>query len=161
MFTKNFDSYACDGDEITCDLPGGLKAVAKIEYDPDTGPPDENSDCFWPTLEDVGGDINKLQAKTIKANKVMRAWLDHEWCFVGVCVMVYGPEDEETGERDEMTEEYDHALWGIDCNYPDSDNSYLMEVANDLLADALRKLGEDDCAPAARAAPEVAYAAAA
>jgi len=33
----------------------------------------------------------------------------------------------------------DHAasLWGIEANYPDSDNAYLTEVANGLLPEAL------------------------
>ena len=33
----------------------------------------------------------------------------------------------------------DHAasLWGIEANYPDSDNAYLSQVANELLSEAL------------------------
>jgi hypothetical protein len=33
----------------------------------------------------------------------------------------------------------DHAasLWNLDCNYPDGDNSYLLEVANDLAGEAI------------------------
>ena len=29
------------------------------------------------------------------------------------------------------------SLWGIEANYPDSDNAYLSEVANELLSEAL------------------------
>ena len=29
------------------------------------------------------------------------------------------------------------SLWGIEANYPDSDNAYLSEVANELLPEAL------------------------
>jgi hypothetical protein len=39
----------------------------------------------------------------------------------------------------QLTQEYQTALWGVECNYPDSDNSYLMEVANDLLPEALEQ----------------------
>ena len=28
-------------------------------------------------------------------------------------------------------------LWGVEVNYPDTDNSYLTEAANELLAEAL------------------------
>jgi len=33
----------------------------------------------------------------------------------------------------------DHAasLWGIEANYPDSDNAYLSEAANELLSEAI------------------------
>jgi hypothetical protein len=33
-------------------------------------------------------------------------------------------------------------LWGIEANYPDSDNSYLTEVANEMLPQAVAKIGE-------------------
>jgi len=29
------------------------------------------------------------------------------------------------------------SLWGIEANYPETDNSYLTEVANDLLPEAI------------------------
>jgi hypothetical protein len=29
------------------------------------------------------------------------------------------------------------SLWGIEANYPDTDNSYLTEVANDLMPEAI------------------------
>jgi hypothetical protein len=28
------------------------------------------------------------------------------------------------------------SLWGVECNYPGSDNVYLMDAANELLGDA-------------------------
>lgn len=37
----------------------------------------------------------------------------------------------------QLVDDYEHALWGIDLNYPNSDNSYLLEVANDLASEAL------------------------
>lgn len=62
--------------------------------------------------------------------EVLRAWCNDEWHYVGVAVTV---------ERNDvqLTGDYDHALWAIECNYPGSDNSYLTEVAGDLAAEAL------------------------
>lgn len=59
----------------------------------------------------------------------LKAWCADEWWYVGIILSV-----EYNGK--ELT---DHAasLWGIECNYPGSDNSYLLEVANDLLSEAL------------------------
>jgi hypothetical protein len=71
--------------------------------------------------------------------KVLKAWCNDEWMWCGVTVNV-----SRNGVR--LTGDWDHALWGIECNYPDSDNAYLMEVANELLGDALdaarTKLGD-------------------
>jgi hypothetical protein len=62
--------------------------------------------------------------------KVLKAWCDDEWHYYGVAVTVERADVELVGQ-------YDHALWGIEGNYPGSDNSYLQEVANELLGDAL------------------------
>lgn len=35
------------------------------------------------------------------------------------------------------------SIWGVECNYPDSDNSYLLEVANDCALNALSEAGYD------------------
>ena len=37
----------------------------------------------------------------------------------------------------QLTGDFDHALWGIEGNYPGADNSYFREVANENLHDAL------------------------
>jgi hypothetical protein len=62
--------------------------------------------------------------------EVLKAWCNDEWAYCGVAVCVYADDTPLTGE-------YDHALWGVEYNYPGSDNAYLTEVANDLLGDAL------------------------
>ena len=59
----------------------------------------------------------------------MAAWKKDEWYYCGVILSV---------AIDGITLD-DHAasLWGIEANYPDSDNAYLSEVAGELLPEAL------------------------
>jgi hypothetical protein len=61
---------------------------------------------------------------------VLKAWCDDEWWYCGIAVTV-------ECEGVELTDTYDHALWSIECNYPNSKNKYLAEVANELLDDAI------------------------
>jgi hypothetical protein len=62
---------------------------------------------------------------------VLKAWCDDEWSYCGVAVQIFADETPLTGE-------YDHALWGIEYNYPVSDNAYLTDVANEYLGEALK-----------------------
>ena len=67
--------------------------------------------------------------------EALAAWRNDEWFYCGVAVTVYKAGVQLTGE-------FDHALWGIDCNLYDQlseqeTNWYLRVVANDLLPDAL------------------------
>ena len=72
---------------------------------------------------------------------VLRAWCADGWWYVGIVLSV---------SRNGV-ELSDHAasLWSVECNYPGSDNSYLTEVANELLSEALdeaRKMLAKVCA---------------
>lgn len=61
--------------------------------------------------------------------KVLRAWCNDEWKYCGIVLSVV---------KDDVTlTEHAASLWGIELNYPDSDNAYLTEVANELLDEAL------------------------
>ena len=62
--------------------------------------------------------------------EVLKAWCDDQWHYVGVAVTV-------SRKGVTLTHKWNHALWGIEGNYPDSNNEYLTEVANELLDDAL------------------------
>lgn len=62
--------------------------------------------------------------------RVLKAWCDGEWHYYGIAVTV-------SKDGVELTGKYDHALWGIEGNYPDSDNSHFVEVANELIDEAL------------------------
>lgn len=85
----------------------GFDFVARLQYDTDTKPTD--SECYTP--EDV------------------QRWRDDEWFYVGVVLSV---------SRNGV-ELSDHAasLWGIDCNFSDTSNAYLSEVARELEVEAL------------------------
>lgn len=61
---------------------------------------------------------------------VLKAWCNDEWAYYGVAVTV-----KKNGIR--LTDQYAHACWGIEGNYPGSDNSYFTEVANQNLSEAL------------------------
>jgi hypothetical protein len=85
----------------------GFDFVATLQHDTDTKPTD--FDCYDP--EDV------------------TRWKNDEWFYVGVVLSV---------SRNGV-ELSDHAasLWGIDCNFSDTSNAYLSEVAQELEAEAL------------------------
>lgn len=135
MFTQKFGRFVGEGDTITCEVDG-FTCTATLYHDDNNTPPDKRQDGFWPSLdpEDAGciGPRSKrtLQRHMARAKEVMRAWEHDEWHYYGVAVTV---------ERDgvQLTGRYDHALWGNEGNYPGSDNSYLTEVTNDLLPEAL------------------------
>lgn len=67
--------------------------------------------------------------------KVLQAWCNDEWRYYGVAVRVFLIDGE--GDDTPLTDEYQNALWGVEGDYPGSDNSYLVEVANDLAPEAL------------------------
>ena len=135
-FTEKFDSFVCLGDSITCEVDG-FTVTARIAHDETPDAPDQRQDGFWPSLypNDAGfigagnGWRDRLAIAQAKAEAVMKAWKNDEWFYCGVVLSV-------AIDGVELT---DHAasLWGIEANYPDSDNAYLTEVANELLSEAL------------------------
>lgn len=135
MFTEQFGPMVLDRARIRAEVDG-FECIAWTEHDPDRGAPDKECDGFWPSLDpqDDGyiGAVSTEEwgAAWDKASRVMRAWENNEWDWCGVVVEV-----RRAGVL--LTERYDHALWGIERNWPDSDNSYLTDVANELLPAAL------------------------
>jgi hypothetical protein len=85
----------------------GFDFVARLQYDTNTRPSD--SECY--AIEDV------------------TRWECADWFYVGVVLSV---------SRDGV-ELSDHAasLWGIECNFSDTSNAYLSEIAQELEAEAL------------------------
>jgi len=62
--------------------------------------------------------------------EVLKAWCDDDdWCYVGVVISV--------SRNDVLLDDHAASLWGVECNYPGSDNGYLTEVANELIPEAL------------------------
>lgn len=135
-FTEKFGPFVCEGDTITCKAHGFI-FTARIVRDDCGDAPDERQDGFWPSLyKDAAGFIgagdgwrDRFDAAQARAEAVMESWRKDEWFFCGVVISV----------RFDGIAIDDHAasLWGIEANYPDSDNAYLAEVANELLPEAI------------------------
>jgi hypothetical protein len=132
MFTKGFGRFACVGDKITCDVDGFV-ATATIYRDDNNDMPDQRGDGFWPSRDpNAAGYVlpENFDKEQALAERVMAAWKNDDWFYCGLAVTI-----RKDGVR--LTQRYDYALWGVECNYPDSANEYLLEVANDLLPDAI------------------------
>ena len=122
MFTEKFDSYVCIGDTITCEVEG-FTLVAQIEHDTYTRIDDD--DCHNIDQEVTGCDAAQ-QKKLIEARK---AYFADDWFYCGVVISV--------SRNGVDISEHAASLWGIECNYPGSNNAYLSEVASELIDDAL------------------------
>ncbi len=135
MFTQGFNSYACEGDSISCEV-AGFTLTATIYRDDNGDSPEERYDGFWPSIDPKSaGYIGQKSTATLrrhmaKAKAILEAWERDDWFYVGVAVTV-----SRSGIC--LTGKYGNALWGVECNYPESDNSYLMVVANELAPEAL------------------------
>ena len=135
-FSERFQSFVCEGDSIRCEA-SGFEIVARIVRDDCPDAPDERQDGFWPSeyIGDpgfIGPGPNwrqRLADAQAKAEAIMTAWRKGDWFYCGVVVSVL---------REEIVLcEHAASLWGVEANYPGTDNSYLTEIANELLPDAL------------------------
>ena len=86
---------------------GPFTIRATVHDDTDTTPDD--FDCYSP--------------------ESIAAWRAGDWCYVGIVLSVW--------LDDICIDDHAASLWGITCNVPTDDNSYLSECANDLLPEAL------------------------
>tara|TARA_R110002051_G_scaffold26975_2_gene65239 strand:- start:510 stop:986 length:477 start_codon:yes stop_codon:yes gene_type:complete len=135
-FEERFDRYVCEGDSIACEIDG-FCVIARIVRDDCPDAPDERQDGFWPSLyiNDPGfiGPGNNFRERFAKvqaeAEAVMEAWRKDEWFYCGIVLAI----ECEGMELDEHAA----SLWGIEANYPGSDNAYLSKVAGELLPEAL------------------------
>ena len=135
-FTERFQSFVCEGDSITCEV-AGFQITARIVRDDCDDAPDERQDGFWPSLyKDAPGFIGpgpnhreRFAQAQARAEAVMEAWRKDEWFYCGIVLSV---------AREGVTlDAHAASLWGVEANYPDSDNAYLTEVAGELLPEAL------------------------
>lgn len=133
---KAFRAYVCEGDFVERDYKG-FTLRATIYRDDCRDAPDERQDGFWPSRnpDDAGYVLPKNYARErAKAHRVMNAWKNDEWWYCGVAVTV-------SKNGIELTGRYDHAVWGIEANYPISRgsnrNHYLRTVADELVSEAL------------------------
>lgn len=115
QFSSSFKSYACVGDTITAEIEG-FTVVARLEFDEDARPQDHG---FDPDDSDYGEENSCICA----------SWERNEWEYVGVILSV--------SKAGIMLDKHAVSSWGIEANFPGSDNSLLTEVANELLPEAL------------------------
>ena len=135
-FTQRFQSFACEGDSITCEV-AGFEITARIVRDDCPDAPDERQDGFWPSLyKDAPGFIGpgpnyrqRFAEAQARAKAVMAAWRKDEWFYCGIVLSV--------ALEGVTLNAHDASLWGVEANYPDSDNAYLTQVAQELLPEAL------------------------
>jgi hypothetical protein len=135
-FTQRFQTFVCEGDSLTCEA-AGFEITARIVRDDCTDAPDERQDGFWPSLyKDAPGFIGpgnnfreRFAQAQATAEAVMEAWRKDEWFYCGIVLSV--------AFEGVTLDAHAASLWGIEANYPDSDNAYLTDVANELLPEAL------------------------
>ena len=149
-FTERFDTFVCEGDCIACEQDG-FRIVARIVRDdcPDAPEfrgsenapverfPEGRQDGFWPSLnKDAPGFIgpgNNFRERFAKAQAeaeaIMEAWRRDDWFYCGIVLSV--------SLDGVILDEHAISLWGVEANYPGSDNGHLTDVADDLLPDAL------------------------
>ena len=135
-FSKPFQSFVCEGDKINTDVDGFL-VTARIVRDDCPDAPDQRQDGFWPSIyKDAPGFIgpgsgwrDRFEAAQVRATDIMRAWHNDEWFYCGIILSV--------SIEEIVLDTHAASLWGIEANYPSSDNSYLTETATELLSDAL------------------------
>jgi hypothetical protein len=135
-FSERFSTYVCPGDTITCEVDG-FTVMAQIVLDDCPDAPDQRQDGFWPSLYigdpgfiGPGNGFRKRFAKAqAEAEAVMEAWRKGDWFYCGIVLSV--------ALEGITLAEHAASLWGVEANYPGSDNAHLIEVANDLLPEAL------------------------
>jgi hypothetical protein len=135
-FTQRFQTFVCEGDSIFCEV-AGFEITARIVRDDCGDAPDQRQDGFWPSLyKDAPGFIGtgpnhreRFAEAQARAEAVMAAWRKDEWFYCGIVLSV--------ALEGVTLDAHAASLWGIEANYPDGDNSYLAEVAQELLPEAL------------------------
>ena len=135
-FRTPFSNFVCEGDSLACEV-AGFEIVARVERDDCTDEPDQRQDGFWPSLyKDAPGFIGpgpnhrkRFADAQAKAEAVIKSWREGQWFYCGIVLSV---------ALESVTLDPNAAsLWGIEANYPGSDNAYLTEVAQGLLPEAL------------------------
>jgi len=135
-FTERFSDFVCEGDSIVCKIDS-FEIVARIVRDDCPDAPDERQDGFWPSLyKDAPGFIGpgpnhrqRFAKAQAEAEAVMAAWRKDEWFYCGIVLSI--------ALEGVTLETHAASLWGVEANYPGSDNAYLTEVARELLPEAL------------------------
>lgn len=135
-FSERFANFVSPGDTITCEA-GGFTIMAAIVQDDCPDAPDQRQDGFWPSLyKDAPGFIgpgNRFRERfakaQVEAEAVMEGWRKGDWFYCGIVLSV--------AFEGVTLDTHAASLWGVEANYPGSDNANLTEVANELLPEAL------------------------
>lgn len=85
----------------------GFDLEARLEYDTDSNP--EDVECYSP--EDV------------------QRWKNDEWFYVGVVLSV--------SRNGVKLLKHAASVWGVECNFNNTSNTYLAEVAQELQSEAI------------------------
>lgn len=125
MKFPKFDDYVCPGDSVSFEY-NGVTYTTRIVFDEDYHIDDD--DCHN-TDQSVTGCSDEHFKHLLKARN---AWFNDEWFYGGVVI---------SAELGGWSSDYLASLWGIEVNYPrsdgETDNSYLSEVADELLEEAI------------------------
>lgn len=135
-FSEQFQSFVCEGDSISCDVDG-YTITARVVRDDTPDRPDQRDDGFWPSLyANAPGFIGpgkrfreRFEKAQAKAQAIMDAWERGDWFYCGIVISVAVDEV--------IISDHAASLWGVEANYPDTNNHNLNEVANELLGEAL------------------------
>jgi hypothetical protein len=136
MFAQGFQSYVCPGDVISCEA-GPFTVLAQVVPDDCLDAPDQRQDGFWPSLYiDAPGFIGpgsnhrqRFAEAQAKAEAIMESWRKGGWFYCGIVLSV--------SLDGVVLASHAASLWGIEANYPRTDNSYLTEVTNERLPEAV------------------------
>jgi hypothetical protein len=149
-FSERFANFVCAGDTITCEADGFTVVAAIVPDDCPDAPefrgsenapverfPEGRQHGFWPSLyiDDPGfiGPGNGFRERFAKAQaeaeSFMEGWRKVDWFYCGIVLSV--------SMEGVTLDTHAASLWGVEANYPGSDNAYLTEVASDLLPEAL------------------------
>ena len=107
IFRPAFDNYVIPGDFIIIN-EGNFTYTISLEPDYETNPYDYDYECY--------------------EKKDIDRWLNDEWFYGG---LVVSAEYKCTPLASNLA-----SLWGIECNFSENDNSYLTDVAYELLEEA-------------------------
>jgi len=116
---EKFDTYVCIGDSIDI-YRDGKRYTAILEFDEHYRIDDD--DCHNTDQSVTGCDDEQFE----RVLACRQAWFDNEWLYCGVTLYGYGVNSQGCEEIDDFPIA---SLWGIEANYPGSDNSHLTGVA--------------------------------
>lgn len=126
-FKQKFKKYVCNGDSITL-KSNGITFEARIEHDSDSNIDDDDIH----NIDQLVTGCNEEQQERLLAAR--EAWSKNEWFYCGIVL---------TATIDGIELNSTESLWAIEANYPNSENNYLNEVANDLLAEIMKSVSNE------------------